>query len=474
MDKTLAYFRYTTFRQRKLLFETWEASGSVTGSCHTAHVGRRTFYNWKARFEQLGYAGLEEFASRARIHACSVASDLKERVIEHRKANPSWGKLRIAQELAKENNWVPNISPNTVRHILQEVGLWPPPVSGAKQLPNHNRTAEEAGETINIDLCFVPVEHEPQVKLPAVSGSSGRLIVEGAKKSETEKEWPGCLFDNTELDYTEVMRAYIDLTRERLNHAKSETVTKPGRKAEKQALRRIEEALRDERYQVRERCKQEDSQWRAYRKQLMLQQSIYQGLGKMEQMVGLQMTLHQEWRTALEKRRACLQKRATERVEWKTRRQASLKIESQPGWFAILVITDNCTRQCLGLPLFVAGAKVTSEMVTTALKELLPPELKFVISDQGSHFRSVAFAQLAQQQQFIWVPVARHRPESNGIAERFVRTLKEWLADKLWKSALEFSKLLVQFIPEYNERPHQGLPIPGLSPNEYANRLWLM
>ena len=137
-------------------------------------------------------------------------------------------------------------------------------------------------------------------------------------------------------------------------------------------------------------------------------------------------------------------------------------------------MTDNCTRQCLGLPLFVAGSKVTSEMVTQALGALLPLELEFVISDQGSHFRTTAFAQLAQEKQFIWVPVARHRPESNGIAERFVRTLKEWFADKVWKSAEECSKWLLQFIPEYNDRPHQGLPIPGLSPNEFANRIWLM
>jgi hypothetical protein len=26
----------------------------------------------------------------------------------------------------------------------------------------------------------------------------------------------------------------------------------------------------------------------------------------------------------------------------------------------------------------------------------------------------------------------------------------------------------------YNDRPHQGLGIPGLSPNEFADRIWLM
>jgi hypothetical protein len=31
--------------------------------------------------------------------------------------------------------------------------------------------------------------------------------------------------------------------------------------------------------------------------------------------------------------------------------------------------------------------------------------------------------------------------------------------------------LLTQFEPEYNVRRHQGLPISGLSPNEFVNRI---
>jgi transposase len=124
MDKKAAKYRYTTSEQRKLLFETWEATGNVVAACQKAHVGRRTFYNWKHRFISKGLAGLEEFESRARLHPRSVAENLKKQVIERRTANPTWGKLRIAQELAKENNWVPVISPNAVRHILEAAGLW--------------------------------------------------------------------------------------------------------------------------------------------------------------------------------------------------------------------------------------------------------------------------------------------------------------------------------------------------------------
>ena len=61
------------------------------------------------------------------------------------------------------------------------------------------------------------------------------------------------------------------------------------------------------------------------------------------------------------------------------------------AWIAILMITDNCTRQCLGLPLFIASLHVTSEMVVAALRVLLPANLQFLISDRGIHFTADVF-----------------------------------------------------------------------------------
>ena len=144
------------------------------------------------------------------------------------------------------------------------------------------------------------------------------------------------------------------------------------------------------------------------------------------------------------------------------------------AWIAVLVVTDNCSRQCLGLPLFVAGSHVTAEMIVAALRVLLPANLQFLISDRGIHFTAKVFQQLAADAAFVHVVIARHRPQSNGIAERFVRTIKEWLADKFWSSDQELLEFLRLFLLEYNDCPHQGLPSPGLSPNEFAKRLWLM
>lgn len=40
-----------------------------------------------------------------------------------------------------------------------------------------------------------------------------------------------------------------------------------------------------------------------------------------------------------------------------------------------------------------------------------------------------------------------------------------------WEDDEELDNLLEQFVGEYNDRPHQGLAVPGLSPNEFAKRI---
>lgn len=183
------------------------------------------------------------------------------------------------------------------------------------------------------------------------------------------------------------------------------------------------------------------------------------------------------WHPQRSARHAVLAQRKKEDVLWRQERlhlhNLLAPLPDKRTWLAILVLTDNCSRQCLGLPLFLAGPKITATLVITALRALLPPDLQLLISDRGTHFTAHEFAAFADQHAFVHVLVARHRPESNGIAERFVRTLKEWLAAQVRTSADDLAPLLESFHAAYNGRPHQGLSIPGLSPAAFAQRLWL-
>jgi transposase len=133
MSTKRTHYRQTTPDQRRLLFETWEATGSVTEASQVAHVCRQTFYVWEPRFTAEGYAGLLEFASRAPKHPSRIDASIESRVIALRQEHPSWGKQRIADELTQANQWVPLVSRGTVRRILIDVGLWPEPAAAVKK-----------------------------------------------------------------------------------------------------------------------------------------------------------------------------------------------------------------------------------------------------------------------------------------------------------------------------------------------------
>jgi len=334
-----------------------------------------------------------------------------------------------------------------------------------------------------VDLCFVPTEHEVEVKLPAVSGSSGKLVVERSIKEREEAWYPGRVFADETLSYEEAIAQFVVDSQAKVSAVEAEMSPEAAErvraKAEKAALRRAEEELKVSRRQARERRQQEDSEWRGQRLKRRKQQETReeQRTKGIKLPHGSKKKTNEAWQQKRQRRQQQVTQRKQEDEIWRQQRR-EIRERVQRGrmittWIAILVITDNCTRQCLGLPVFIAGAHVTSEMVVEALRELLPAELQFLISDRGVHFTAKDFQQLAQDEAFVHVLIARHRPQSNGIAERFVRTLKEWLSDKSWQEVVELVWLLQQFEEDYNNRPHRGLPTPGLSPNEFANRLYV-
>ena len=486
MDKQRVHYPRTTPSQRKVLFQTWEETGDIATACREARVSEGVFYYWRPRFEVGGYEALEQFASHAPKEPNRTPVEIEQEVIALRRQNDSWGKQRIADELAKKNNWIPVISPNTVKRILQDAGLWPHPEtkSSKAKFEPVSRTAEMPGQSLNVDLCFVPAEHEDEAKLPAVSGSSGRLVVERVKSEAVKADYPGAVFANEQLDYAQAMHAFVAASKAKDEATGSQNPADGAKnlsvQAQKRLLRQQETALALERSQIRAQRRQEDAAWQTLRSQRQAQQAARkrQLESGTRPAWGSKKAQDQQWRQLRDQRRRQLKQRHQEDKSWRQKRldiRAGLSdLGLVTSWIAVLVVVDNCTRQCLGLPLFVAGPNLTAEMVVDALLVLLPPELQFLITDRGTHFTANIFDQLAEGRDFIHVLIARHRPQSNGIAERFVRTLKEWLADKSWQSDQQLAQLLADFIVEYNDRPHQGLPTPGLSPNEFANRAWLI
>ena len=134
------HFPRTTPSQRRLLFETWQATRNVTHACQVAHVGQRTFYYWKPRYLAGGYPALEAFASHVAHHLHRTAPAVVAQVIALRQEQPGWGKRRLAAELAKGQGWVPLVSPRTVQRILRAAGLLPGPTGPGKRGGQRART----------------------------------------------------------------------------------------------------------------------------------------------------------------------------------------------------------------------------------------------------------------------------------------------------------------------------------------------
>lgn len=320
----------------------------------------------------------------------------------------------------------------------------------------------------------MPANHLADIKLPAVSGSSGHLVIERPIEDNQEPSYPGRAFADCNLSYAEAMHRFVEDSAPISGPRKAKPSEKSSKRAKARQLRLEQADLCAKRRNLREIRRAEDVVWKKQQAKLR-EKPLAPDQPKRRAKWGSRKKQTEKRQIAREQRHQQLDLRKQEDQQgYLDRQNLREKMNLLPlvsAWIAILLVTDNCSRQCLGLPLFVVGSHVTAEMVVAALRVLLPANLQFLISDRGIHFTAQVFRQLATDENFLHVLIARHRPQSNGIAERFVRTIKEWLADKTWASDDELLILLDAFLLEFNDRPHQGLPTPGLSPNEYARRI---
>jgi len=489
---TRPYFRPTTASQRQHLFRLVEELGNVSEAARQAHVGRGTYYAWRERYEAAGLAGLAVERSRApqRTRIPPVSPEIRAEVQAYDQAHPGLGCRTVAHRIWQAHNWEPVISHSKVWEIRQEAAAQrehPAPAGPAPVAPAYTPVAAvhapQPDQTYNLDLCVVPVTHLAAQELPAVSlyAAAAGVTSPDPAAPPAPVTFPGQVFAETTRSYPEQMQDYA-AQRAVKRAAKGQ---RKHRRRQKQAERAELNARRDElrlqRRRVRLTRQAEETAWRGVRQAHRAADQTWRGLTKAERKARKAERLAEQarWRQLKAARRDHQTQRESEDAAW---RQARQELREQRArldatvalvtvWVAILVVIDNCTRRCVQLPLFAVGAHVTAEMVVAALRAACPPELQFLITDNGAQFIAKAFAEFVQETGFIHVRIAPYHACTNGIAERFVRTLKEWLETHTWNSPEELEALLAEFLLYYNDRPHQGAELKGLSPNEYIRRL---
>ena len=155
--------------------------------------------------------------------------------------------------------------------------------------------------------------------MPAVSGSSGRLVVERIRSRDEEPHWPGQVFGEADLDYEEAMLQYVEATRDRLVHRRVkktlqlETSTRWRKKWEE----------RDERYQVRQQRQQEDIAWKAAKAQWRETRFVFQtlsGTGHRKQKATYE-DAKRAWQLLRQQRQDTMENRKRENLAWHQRNQ---------------------------------------------------------------------------------------------------------------------------------------------------------
>lgn len=135
--------------------------------------------------------------------------------------------------------------------------------------------------------------------------------------------------------------------------------TAPSQQTEIQQVRQAEDRLRIERRNLRKRRQLEDAAWQVAWQQQPSQKLSAEELTKPKRRArwGSRKAQEEQQQNLRKQRRQQSKQRQQEDKQWRLHRntlQAQLSLlPMATAWLAVLMITDNCTRQCLGLPLFI-------------------------------------------------------------------------------------------------------------------------
>ena len=101
-------------QKRLTLLQLAERIRNVSEACRHHGVCRSQFYEYKRAFQERGFDGLLDRPPIAKSFPNETSSEFREKVIALSLQHPTWGPMKISDQLRLENV---NVSPSTVRNI---------------------------------------------------------------------------------------------------------------------------------------------------------------------------------------------------------------------------------------------------------------------------------------------------------------------------------------------------------------------
>ena len=136
--------------------------------------------------------------------------------------------------------------------------------------------------------------------------------------------------------------------------------------------------------------------------------------------------------------------------------------KSSRGNQFILTVVDHFSKWAEAVPLANHTAPVVARalMVHVFSRFGVPRQL---LSDQGPEFESELFAQLMRWLEIDKLRTTSYKPSTNGVAERFHRTLNSMLGKVVCDSQRDWDERLPLVMAAYRASPHNST---GFSPNQ--------
>lgn len=91
--------------------------------CRAFGISRQTGYKWRARYEELGEAGLRDKPPLAKEHKNATAADVADQIVALRKERPSWGPKKLRAYLEGKHPDVAWPAVSTFGAILDRRGM---------------------------------------------------------------------------------------------------------------------------------------------------------------------------------------------------------------------------------------------------------------------------------------------------------------------------------------------------------------